>query len=157
MWFGKLCPKVPCQFHLLRSTGVLMALFTETIWVSLCITAFQLLSVKDCVWQQIMENFTYNSFWKMELLLFPFYVNVDLFTHLLKYSWFTVSYQFQVYSKVIVTYQYIFFFRLFPLYVIIRYRIQFPVLYSRSLLCIYFYMIGFRDHFYSLFLFLLMH
>ena len=52
----------------------------------------------------MMENFTYNSFWEMELLLFPFYVNVDLFIHLLKYGWFTMLYQFQAHSKVTVTY-----------------------------------------------------
>jgi len=58
----------------------------------------------------------------------------------LEYSWFTVLCMFQVYSKLIPLYIYIypFFSDSFPILVITEYWIEFFVLYSRSLLIIYF-------------------
>ena len=59
----------------------------------------------------------------------------------LKYSWFTILCSFHVYSKVIPLYIYMHIYILFysfPLEFITRYWIYFPVLYSKSLLFIYF-------------------
>ena len=58
--------------------------------------------------------------------------------HFLKYSCFTMLCQFQVYSKVIQLYLHIYFFRFFFLIGYSKILVEFPVLYSRSLLIIYF-------------------
>ena len=60
-----------------------------------------------------------------------------LFKILLNYYWFTVLCWFQVYSKVNQLYMYLSNL-FFPISVITNYWVDFPVLYSRSLLIIYF-------------------
>ena len=63
----------------------------------------------------------------------------NILNFLLEYSWFTMLCYFQVYNKVNQLYIYIYplFLDSFPIQFITEYWVEFPVLYSRSLLVIY--------------------